>query len=520
MDRRNRVSQLSFVQLWGLTVLRIVIGWHFLYEGIVKLIDPNWTSAAFLAESQWIFSGIFRWMGSNLVVLNIVDFMNIWGLIFIGLGLIFGLFSRVAAISGTVLLSLYYIAIPPFIGYTSGILTEGNYLIVDKNLVEMFALVILALFPTGRLWGLDRVIAQVRGKRVVNADREESPVEDEGKRKPKSNGFLPRRELLKNLISLPVVGGFVYAFLRKRGWESYEERHLLAAARDVDAISSATIKTFQFSTLKDLKGTVPYGQIGSLKISRMFLGGNLMTGDAHARDLIYVSKLVKSYHTDEKVFETFRLAEQCGINTIIVNPALIRVINKYWRTCGGKIQFISHIARGRDWLDNIQVSIDGGACAGYVEGGDADGLVREGKVEELGKAVELMRQSGLPAGIGGHELDTVKACVDFGIKPDFWVKTFHHNDYWSAKPAKKHDNIWCTNPEETADFMNQLEQPWIAYKVLAAGAIHPSVGFQYAFENGADFIAVGMYDFQVVENANTASDILAGDLNRKRPWRA
>jgi thiosulfate dehydrogenase [quinone] large subunit len=118
-------------------------------------------------------------MASNQTVLGIVDFMNIWGLILIGLGLIFGLFSRIAAISGVVLLSLYYIAIPPLIGYTGGMPTEGNYLIVDKNLVELFSLVILALFPTGKLWGLDRVIAQVRAKKAVSTDREETPVEDE-----------------------------------------------------------------------------------------------------------------------------------------------------------------------------------------------------------------------------------------------------------------------------------------------------------------------------------------------------
>jgi len=68
--------------------------------------------------------------------------------------------------------------------------------------------------------------------------------------------------------------------------------------------------------------------------------------------------------------------------------------------------------------------------------------------------------------------------------------------------------------------MSDLEEPWIAFKILAAGAIHPEVGFKYAFESGADFICVGMYDFQVVEDANIALDVLAGDLNRTRPWRA
>ena len=86
----------------------------------------------------------------------------------------------------------------------------------------------------------------------------------------------------------------MYAVLKKRAYESWEEKHLLAqAGENVNAVTSATIKTFNFSHLKDLKGKLPYGQIGDLKLSRLFLGGNLIGGWAHARDLIYVSKLVR-----------------------------------------------------------------------------------------------------------------------------------------------------------------------------------------------------------------------------------
>jgi hypothetical protein len=252
----------------------------------------------------------------------------------------------------------------------------------------------------------------------------------------------------------------------------------------------------------------------------MFLGGNLMGGWAHSRDLIYVSKLIKTYHTDQKVFDTLRLAEKCGLNTILTNPVLCRVIGDYWRNEGGSIQFISDCAYGSDLMKGIQMSIEGGAHACYVQGGIADRMVREGKLEEISTAVEYIRKFDLPAGIGAHALETVRACVDAGIRPDFWVKTSHHCDYWSAQPAERNDNIWCTDPEETAAYMESLEEPWIAFKILAAGAIHPDEGFRYAFQNGADFICVGMYDFQIVDDVNIAFDVLAGGLERSRPWRA
>ncbi len=140
----------------GLIVaLRMLIGWHFLYEGISKLVHPGWSSLAFLAESKWILSGVADWITSNQEVLNIVDFLNTWGLIAIGLGLILGLFTRWAAIAGTLLLALYYLFLPPFIGMETAAPQEGNYLIVNKNLIEAVVLLLIAVSPAARKFGLD-----------------------------------------------------------------------------------------------------------------------------------------------------------------------------------------------------------------------------------------------------------------------------------------------------------------------------------------------------------------------------
>lgn len=142
-------------QQGALVALRFLIGWHFLYEGLYKLIHPEWSSIGFLASSQWIFSGVAEWFISSTAILNTVDALNTWGLITIGLGLIVGLFTRAASIAGTCLLLLYYLFNPPFIGMELAGPMEGNYLMVNKTLIEAVTLLYLAVTPLSRSLGLD-----------------------------------------------------------------------------------------------------------------------------------------------------------------------------------------------------------------------------------------------------------------------------------------------------------------------------------------------------------------------------
>jgi uncharacterized membrane protein YphA (DoxX/SURF4 family) len=500
-----------------LTLLRILVGWHFLYEGIVKLINPAWSAKYYLLGSKWIFAGIFHWMASSPNILKVVDFLNIWGLILIGLSLFIGLFVRWSSVAGAILLFFYFIAYPPVFGYTFGVVSEGNYQWVDKNLIEFFILIVFVILPAEYFYGADRWL------RHWKEERPNAPIPASGSEEFSDK----RREFLRDMISVPFLGAFAYVIYKKNKWDSFERKFLIDKP---DAVSSATLKSFQFTSLEDLKGTIPKGKIGNFELSRLVMGGNLIGGWSHARDLIYVDKLIKMYHTDEKVMLTLQLAEKCGINTIISNPAQCRIVSKYRHETGGKMQFISDCGVGKNFIEGIEASVKGGAHALYSHGGKSDFRVYNNDpifFDELVKGLELIRSYGKPAGIGAHRIETIKACVEHGIKPDFWVKTLHTHDYWSAQVdlEKKDvpetgwkDNNFCAKPQETIDFMSQLEQPWIAFKTLAAGALKPEKGFRYAFDNGADFVCVGMYDFQIVEDVNIALDILS-NVKRSRPWR-
>ena len=500
------MKQINTTKLF-ITLLRVAIGWHFIYEGVIKIFTPDWSSASYLANATGPLSGFYHWLAESGSLMTIIDWLNIVGLILIGLGLFLGIAIRLSAYAGIALLMLYYFAYPPWGGSLPGY-SEGNIYIVNKNMIEALALLAIAIIKEKGF-----------GFYVFKHEFFKS------KKPQKETEILSRRETLKNLVTLPALGVFGLGAL-------HEYREF-----GVDTLTGATIQIGD-AKIKDLKGVLPKGKVKDMELSRLIMGGNLIGGWAHARDLIYAPALFRAYNTEKKIFETLMLGEKAGINCINIGYPTNATMWKYKKVTGSKIKVITQVAPNmetKDYYDNINRAIDFGVDIIQIQGNWGDWLVRDNNIDVIDKMLTEIRRQGYIAGLAAHTVDSLIACEEQGIIPDYYMKTMHHDQYWSAHPRENrfpfevdgtryldhnrfHDNCFCLFPDRTVEFVERAKVPVMGFKVLAAGAIRPQDGFNWAFKNGADFICVGMFDFQIVNDVNITIDVLNKLEGRTRQW--
>jgi thiosulfate dehydrogenase (quinone) large subunit len=145
------------IQANTLVLLRILIGWHFLYEGVIKAYNPSWTSRGYLLSAS-ILKPFFNWLAGDSFI-SVIDTLNIVGLIAVGISLLVGIKVKWGCVGGVLLLMLYYLAHPPFPNLPQGP-SEGSYWIVNKNLIEMAALFVIYQFPLTSVFGLEKLFTR------------------------------------------------------------------------------------------------------------------------------------------------------------------------------------------------------------------------------------------------------------------------------------------------------------------------------------------------------------------------
>ncbi len=224
---------------------------------------------------------------------------------------------------------------------------------------------------------------------------------------------------------------------------------------------------------------LPTGKMGTQEFSRLIMGGNLIGGWSHSRDLPYVSTLMRHYNTEAKIRETLELGESHGItaiNTWVMDDN--SQLFNHWKG-GGKMKWIAQarLDAGGGY-SQLQKAIDQGAAGVHITGDTAEMLLKQNEFEKVAETVQFVKSQKRVAGVAAHDLRVIVECEKARLEVDFYQKTLHTHDYYTAPRANEtgalgdHDNSWCQDPQAVVDFMATVKKPWIAFKILAAGALH------------------------------------------------
>ena len=444
----DKESARSFSQI-AVQILSIAIGWHFLYEGCWKLIQKDgWSCLSYLGAAQGPLAPVFKWMAEQAWIVSTGDWAVQIGLVAIGLALITGVFARYAALGGIALMAMFYCCQPPepFATAMSG--ADGRFFILERNAVEALGLLLVAATPC----------------RCMNVWM-----------------------LLPGAAVLAVFQVCFCLHGRSGGFEK------------VEAVTSATVKVHEFTALAALKAPIEEKTtIGGVEISRLALDGDLIAGHAHARDLIWTDEFMRRYNSGVTLGRTVRYCLHCGVDAVFAEPPFLAPMCAEAKAVGKELKFFVNCASAED----AKLAAGGGAKGVYLRPEVADGLARKGDTNGIQKLVAELKSASLPVGIGAEDVSTVKFCAEIGVVPDYWVLAFHSLDYPAARMETKCNNIWCADPKAAAAYMKTRQEPWVAIRGLAGGALDPVKAYKFAKDNGAAAVAIDLLDYRIVETVN------------------
>jgi hypothetical protein len=250
--------------------------------------------------------------------------------------------------------------------------------------------------------------------------------------------------------------------------------------------------------------------IADHQITRLICAGNPFGGYAHTGEFKFVSQLLLHYFTPEKIAETLHLCLQNGINTTLTSvlPHILEGLELSEERAGRRIQWIAQIppdrTNGGDYVkyaeDHIRLAARHKAICGFIQGGQTQKMLEAGQEDLLRRFIDLMRELGITPGVCSHQPWCIEKAEELDLGAEFYMLTINKVGYQ------------CDDPAEATRVIRSIDKPFIGFKVLGAARDAVKPGFQHALDAGADFLAVGMFDFQVKENAELVTSLTAAPV--------
>lgn len=239
-------------------------------------------------------------------------------------------------------------------------------------------------------------------------------------------------------------------------------------------------------------------RLGDTRVSRFILGSNPISGFSHQSPETNVR--MKRWFTVQRIKDLLREAESLGINTFIArSDNHIRRLLLEYRDEGGKIQWFAQTCPEVSPTETgAKRAIEGGAKACHVHGGVMDHLLAQGKLDEVPRAIDMIREAGLLAGIAGHNPAVFKWAEE-NLDVDYYLCSYYNSMRRDQKP--EHDEraqewFWERDRKIMAELIQTLSKPVIHYKIMAAGRNDPTEAFAFAARamRPCDAACVGVYN--------------------------
>ncbi len=237
--------------------------------------------------------------------------------------------------------------------------------------------------------------------------------------------------------------------------------------------------------------------IKDIEVSRLILGGNPFSGFSHQG--VDKDKEMMDFYTVDAIKNELRNAESLGVNTFLgrADRHITRMLAEY-RNEGGAIQWFAQTCPEMQSTErSIEEAIESGANAAYVHGGVMDFLLAQGRLDEVPKAIEKIKQARLPAGVAGHD-PRVFEWAEQNLDTDFYMCSYYNASHRDENAEHVHGCPEWFNAEDRdimVKLIQGLKRPVIHYKVFAAGRNEPKEALDFVSKwiRPQDVVCVGIF---------------------------
>jgi len=216
------------------------------------------------------------------------------------------------------------------------------------------------------------------------------------------------------------------------------------------------------------------------QVSRLTLGDNPTNGYSYIPDMVSRAEML-SFYTEERLIQQLFEAEEYGYTVWqpLATDFTMRALRHY-REQGGKIDVIFQSHVPMNFQACVRQIAEYEPFGMYLQGTEVDGLIENGKADEIPERIEFAKQFGFKVGLATHVPEHLMMAEEQGWGADFYMACLHNTrkggrgELSTSVTGKKKKTVTFDyeDRELMLDTIAKVKKPCIAYKILMGGQIY------------------------------------------------